>query len=380
MKTTLALILCCSVQLAIAQPSTNDVESLFDRGRIALADNQLEDASRIFKQLYQRDSSNANLAFLYGQTLVNQDTLISRAIHYLRKAAKGYSPDYHRGNYHEKRSSEYVYYYLLKAYSLHGDCDQTLKTLNHFYSIYSYENEWYLIDGQRLHLSCVQREKPEDLPPAQPIATTHKQKAVIGTKSVNYTDKTSQYGVQISATIDPVFTYKFQGLKNVEVYVDDNGIYRYIVGRFLYKGQAERLLESIVEAGYPDAFIVNVKDKTRYTEEVITINQESIHKALIGTVDYRVQIGAFRGDTIPENLMDIYLQLDSISEVQQGDLTILTVGSFNNYDAAQFFKEIVQDIGVSDAFITAWNYNRKVPMEQAKIYLREQKALHEEFD
>jgi hypothetical protein len=117
---------------------------------------------------------------------------------------------------------------------------------------------------------------------------------------------------------------------------------------------------------------------TKFSEEVITNDNESVHKQIVGRVDYRVQIGAFRGDTVPNDLMQVYLKLDSISQYQHGELTLMTVGSFDSYDEANFYRELVQDIGVSDAFVTAWNYQRKVDLKQAQFYLEEQARKREE--
>ena len=380
-KITFLLFIALSfTQLSFGQVSGN-FEKDFNTAIVDLADNKLHEAKVILAELYRRDSINANLAYLYGQSLVRLDTNLPYAIHLLKKASKAYTPEYRRGHYDERRVSEYVYYYLLMAYSLNGDCDKTLETLNLFYKIYSYANEWYLVDGQRLHLECEQRERPPKEEPVVEIKDERKaKKHIIGTKEVQYTDKTALYGVQVSALIEPVFTYEFKNLKNIEVYVDENGVYRYIIGRFLFEAQAKRLLKAIQEAGYPDAFIVNVKDKKRYKEEVITLDQESVHKVLVGKVDFRVQVGAFKGDTIPEDMMNIYLQLDSLSQVEYNGYSIITTGSFDNYDAAELFAEIIHDMGVEDAYVTAWNYNKKVDIKQARLYLEEQQKAQEEAD
>lgn len=353
----------------------------FEQGIIYLANNRPHQASEIFKELYERDSSNLNWAYLYGQSLARSEKELEKAIYLLNKAVKAYSPDYRKRDPNERRVSEYVYYYLLMAYSVYGECDKTIQTLNTFYMTYSYENEWFLVDAQRLHRECVQRDIPvveKEIEVVEAEEDKPKRKHLVGTKSVQYTDKTAAFGIQVGAFFQPVFTYSFKGLRNVEAYVDQNGVYRYVIGRFVFKKQAEKLLQIIKDAGYPDAFITNVKDLTRFGEEVITIDYESVHKQLVGKVDFRIQIGVFKEDTIPANMMTLFLQLDSINYNQIGDLTILTVGSFSTYEQAAFYKELVQDVGVKDAFVTAWNYNRKVDLKQAIIFIEEQNALKAE--
>lgn len=369
---------------------TPEFEKTFNDGILHLGNNKLAAAAISFEELYKQDTTNANVSYLLGQCYARRGVKLTKAIRLLNQSLRAYSPEYKKRDPSERRTSEYAFYYLLMAYSFNGDCELTLETLNNFYRNYSYENEWYLVDAQRLHRDCVQRnipvvqkevevvqekpsKTPEEIEPYKP-----NKRHIIGTKQIQYTDKTAAWGVQVGAFLEPVFTYEFKGLRNIEVYVDNNGIYRYVIGRFVFESQAEKLLDLILEEGYEDAFITNVKDMQKFSEEVITIDNESIHKELVGRVDYRVQVGAFRGDTVPEHLMQIYLQLDSISQAQYGELTLMTVGSFDSYEAADFYKELVQDLGVTDAFVTAWNYKRRVELKHAKVYLEEQARMLEE--
>ncbi len=379
------------LSLSLNSFSQSDLfEKTFNEGILQLGNNQIAAAIITFEELYKQDTTNANTSYLLGQCYARRGVKLTKAIRLLNQSLRAYSPDYRRRDAGERRTSEYAYYYLLMAYSTNGDCELTLETLNDFYRNYSYENEWYLVDAQRLHRDCVQRNIPvvekevevvqenTSNSPDEPEPYKPNKRHIIGTKQIQYTDKTAAWGVQVGAFLEPVFTYEFKGLRNIEVYVDNNGIYRYVIGRFVFESQAEKLLELIEDKGYEDAFITNVKDMQRFSEEVITIDNESIHKQLVGKVDYRVQIGAFRGDTVPGDLMQVYLQLDSISAFQQGELTLMTVGSFASFTEADFYRELVQDLGVKDAFVTAWNYQRRVDLKQAKIYLEEQARMREE--
>ena len=385
-KSLFTLLFCLSGLVSFAQKEKS-FEDKFHKGLLLLGGEEASGADVIFEELYANDSSNLNLAYLLGQAYAKGDNQHKEAIRLLNKAKKGFSKYYKKLDYKEKRVSEYVYYYLLMAYSKAGKCDKTLQSLNDFYMNYSYENEWYLVDAQKLFRNCkpVDEETPENLVTdgeaeeemvdgetysvEEKVHDDH----LIGTKEISYTYKGNEYGVQVGAFVEPVYTYEFPGLRNIEVYVDQNGVYRYIIGRFMFDGQAERLLKAIKDKGYKDAFVTNIKNKQKFSEQVLTIDRDNINKRLIGRVDFRVQIGAFRGDTIPDELMDVYLQLDSISEVRTPELTIMTVGSFDTYEAASFYKELVQDLGVDDAFVAAFNYNRKVDLKQAILYIEEQK-------
>lgn len=385
-KLLYALLFCLSASFAIAQKEKT-FEDKFHKGLLLLGSNESSGADAIFEELYANDSSNLNLAYLLGQAYAKGNHNHKQAIRLLQKAKKGYSKNYKKLDYKEKRVSEYVFYYLLMAYSKAGQCDKTLQALNDFYLNYSYENEWYLVDAQKWFRNCtpVEEDTPENIvtddeDPKTVVENKDysvEEKAykdhIIGTKEVSYTYKGNEYGVQVGAFVEPVYTYEFPGLRNIEVYVDQNGVYRYIIGRFMFDNQAERLLKAIKEKGYKDAFVTNIKNKNKFSEQVLTIDRDNINKRLIGRVDFRVQIGAFRGDTIPDELMEVYLQLDSIAEIQTPELTIMTVGSFDTYEAASFYKELVQDLGVEDAFVAAFNYNRKVDLKQAILYIEEQK-------
>jgi hypothetical protein len=351
---------------------------VFEQAMLDLSQNKILKASQSFKKLYELDSTNMNFAYLLGQSYARLDTNVGYATYLLEKAALKYSPDYQVRDFNERKVSEYVFFYLLKSYSLNGNCNKTLETLNKFYSIYSFANEYYLVEGQRFHRECLKRELPKD---SADLIVYSEEKEIehwVSTKSVSYTNKQPTYGVQIGATLEPKYTWEFKGVKNVEVYVDENGIYRYIIGRFLHPLVADRLLAVIQESGYPDAFVVNVKDKTKYAEKVVNMDYKPIDDQLVGKVFFTVQVGAFKSDTIPEDLAYLFMELDSINEIVDENWTYLTVGQFDHINDARFYHELVKDVGVKDAFVTAFNYNRKVDIRQAEAYLEEKQRQYEE--
>jgi len=407
---------CFFISNATAQ-STEDQEK-FNTAKLHLANHKIDRALPILEELWYKDQENANLNYLLGLCYVKEGVKIGQAVELLETASNLYSTDYDAGSNKERRAPEYVYYYLTIAYSLDGQCSSALTSLNQFYSIYSYEDEYYLIDGQKWVRECnlmkKEQERSEQLMaldkrleeqdateevamngeiPEEPIVEEVVEEVVveeaptpapqikerlnrykanenktISTKSIDYTTIASLYGVQVGAFLEPKFTREFERLKNVEVYVDKNGVFRYVIGRFNYRGQAETLLGHIKEAGYKDAFIVDVNDDIKYSEEVVTVGDESIKWQIAGKVDFKVQIGAFR-QIIPEQIALTYLQVDGIKEFKQQELTILTVGSFDSYDKAALQKEALRGKGIEDAFVVAFNYNRKIPLDEASKHL-----------
>ncbi|HAQ70768.1 MAG TPA: hypothetical protein DCR48_07320, partial [Flavobacteriales bacterium] len=289
-------------------------------------------------------------------------------------------------------------------------------SLNKFYQVYTYNDEYYLVDGQKWVRECNLDRKEEEERPDEAIASVEsaatendeasdetieqtpalskeqeasleiaqeikternepqiKERLIpfddwdeLRTREVNYTTMTSLYGIQVAALIDLKPTRDFENLKNVEVYVDENGIFRYVIGRFPYKKQAESLLAKIRERGYEDAFIVDV-NRPNYEQEVLGVGAENINWHIQGSVDFRVQVGAFR-TIVSSSVAEKYLEVDGIKENQQNDLVILTVGNFAQYDQAAAYREELKSIGIEDAFVVSFNLGNKIPLKEAKEF------------
>ncbi len=406
----------------------NSYSQLFNKSKLLIANQKQEEAIPILEEMYTRDKANSNAAYLLALCYVKSFKNIHKAISLLEDAKGDYSKFYDRSSVTERGVSEYAYYYLIIAYSLKGDCKNTIGTLNEFYKIYSYEDEWYLIDGQKWYRECgkhkwedddsikiadvpidsvtaglvpelISNEEiiadsaqpesqnqiaenninglaPNSMSPgtASPYRDRLRRVGEVGgpevmTRDVSHNARTSLYGVQVGAYIKPRFAKDFKDLKNVEVYIDNNGVFRYVIGRFVYRSQAEKLLNYVQEVGYQDAFIVDINTTKNFDEEVVRVNNQSIKREITGDVEYRVQIGAFKEEDIPEDIMRIYLQFDDINENIQKDLTILTLGEYGDYDIAKAFCSNIQDLGIPDAFVVAFNQGRKITIEEAREYL-----------
>ena len=417
----------------------------FNQAKLHLANHKLNQAIPILENLWKSDPKNANLNYLLGLCYVKEDTKIKESVELLETASSIYTTDYAAGSSRERRAPEYVYYYLTIAYSKNGQCEEALRSLNKFYQVYTYNDEYYLVDGQKWVRECnlekkeeieevvevveevaeevveeVTEEVIEEVKPVKPALVqrteddkieekpkeekiekveepelTPEQKAGqeilaevvkernepqikerlipfddwenLRTRDVNFTSMTSQYGIQVAALIDLKPTRDFTDLKNVEVYVDENGIFRYVIGRFPYRKQAESLKNKIIELGYKDAFIVDI-NQPYYNKEVLGIGKSSIDWHIDGKVDFRVQVGAFTA-LVPSAVAEKYLEIDGIREYPQNGLTILTVGSYKTYEEAQAFREELKTKGIDDAFIVAFNLGNKISLKEAKEYV-----------
>jgi len=397
----------------------------FNKAKLHLANHKLNQAIPILEKLWAKDPANANLNYLLGLCYVKEDMQIPKSVELLETASSIYTSEYESGSKTEKRAPEYVYYYMTIAYSKNGQCEEALRALNKFYQVYTYNYEYYLVDGQKWVRECNLERKEEEEKPQEAIADaanlaesssasqatetptpalSKEQEASLEiaqeikaertepqikehlipfddwdelrTREVNYTTMTSQYGIQVAALMDLKPTRDFENLKNVEVYVDENGIFRYVIGRFPYKKQAESLLAKIRERGYADAFIVDV-NRPNYEQEVLGVGAENINWYIQGSVDFRVQVGAFR-TIVSSSVAEKYLEVEGIKENQQNDLVILTVGNFAQYDQAAAYREELKAIGIEDAFIVAFNLGNKIPLKEAKDYAESNAAKQSE--
>lgn len=71
------------------------------------------------------------------------------------------------------------------------------------------------------------------------------------------------YTIQIKALSKPIDLSEFKNLKNVKTYIGSDGYYRYTVGEYIGYHKAKVDISKIIELGYPDAFVVNVKKYIR---------------------------------------------------------------------------------------------------------------------
>jgi len=411
----------------------------FNQAKLHLANHKLNQAIPILENLWRNDPRNANLNYLLGLCYVKEDTKIKESVELLETASRIYTTDHEAGSGRERRAPEYVYYYLTIAYSKNGQCEEALRSLNKFYQVYTHNDEYYLVDGQKWVRECNLEKKEEepkpDLPQKEkeePVLAieepkpteskieqsttdqptinkpgdnkvepepelTPEQKAGqeilaevvkernepqikerlipfndwenLRTREVNFTTMTSQYGIQVAALIELKPTRDFTDLKNVEVYVDENGIFRYVIGRFPYRKQAESLKDKLIELGYKDAFIVDI-NQPDYNKEVLGLGKSSIDWHIDGKVDFRVQVGAFTA-LVPSAVAEKYLEIEGIREYPQNGLTILTVGGYKTYEEAKAFRDELKTMGITDAFIVAFNMGNKISLKEAKEYVDE---------
>tara|TARA_R110000868_G_scaffold189796_1_gene433381 strand:+ start:291 stop:1433 length:1143 start_codon:yes stop_codon:yes gene_type:complete len=340
----------------------------FDEARLYIAKHNAGRSIGILEELYATDTLNPNVGYLLGVSKIIVGQEPKRAARLFEMADRNFNELWDNPGV---GPPEHLFYYMILAYCRSGECDKAKQALQRLEDVFSSENEflkddeYYLFDGRKWASLCKEPtvqllEVPERLV---------KPGLKVKTQPHNYTTFSTLYGVQVAALLQPSMTRKFDGLKNVEVYVDMQGVYRYVIGNFNFRSQAEKMLEVVKGVGYADAFIVNITDEERYPLEVVALDQRSPKAQIRGEVDYQIQLAAFK-ESLPDESARFYLMVDSISEVSLEDLTLLTVGNYKAYGKAIERRKELQLMGFKDAFIVAFNEGRKVSIEDARQYLR----------
>lgn len=334
----------------------------YDRARLYIAKHNARKATKILEELHAVDSIDPNVSYLLGVSLIVQGVEAQRASLLFEKSEMNFDKLWDNPGV---GPPEHLYYYMILAYVRIAECDKANASLKKFEELYSFEDQYYLIDGRKWANLCKEPtvkllEVPDRL---------RKPDVKVKTRPHEFTTYSTLYGVQVAALLEPQMTRKFDGLKNVEVFVDLRGVYRYVIGNFIFRSQAEKMLEIVHSAGYPDAFVVNITDDERYPFEVVALDEHSPKKQIRGSVHYQVQIAAFK-EALPDESARYYLMIDSITEMSHDDLTLLTVGNFKSYGNALERRNELHQMGFKDAYVVAFNEGRKVPIEDAMRYLR----------
>lgn len=368
-----SILICSSLFTVLAKKDDTPLET----AKLMVATNKTREAIPVLEKLMASEPESAPHNYFLGMCLIKEGIRIEEAVKYMEKAAIDYSKtDLDPG----MGEPEFVWYYLVIGYSRMKECEKAKERYDKFVEVYSQGDPFYTNEAMKWIELC-----HEPMRMAQEIKTrsyinanTYLKDRLVAaspnepevvTREVSFTTESMLYGVQVSASITPKYTIELPGLKNVEVYVDENKIYRYVIGNLGFRSQAEELLEEVKAKGYPDAFIVDINQPDRYGEEVVTLDDLSIKADLKGKIEFRVQIGAF-AETLPKDLRKFYFEIDKLKEVRENELTILTAGKFDTYEEAQAHRDMLQQQGLQDCFVTAFNRKKRIPVSVALKHMQ----------
>ena len=373
MKLSLVFLLIGSLLLSFVEANAQDKKDQaywdeFDEARLYIAKHNAGNSIKILEGLYAKDTLNPNVSYLLGVSLIVVGKDAKRAVELFEMADRNFAQLWDNPGV---GPPEHLFYYMILAYCRSGDCINAKASLARLEDVFARdeefltEDEYYLIDGRKWANLCKEPtlkllEVPERLV---------KPNLRIKTQPHKFTTYSTLYGVQVAALLEPQMTRKFDGLKNVEVYVDMHGVYRYVIGNFVFESQAKKMLDVVRNAGYIDAFVVNITDEERFPLEVVTLDQKSPKAQIRGEVKFTIKLAALM-ESMPDESARFYLMIDSISELSLEDLTLLTVGSYKSYGNALARRDELRRMGFKDAFIVAFNDGKKVSIEDARQYLR----------
>lgn len=413
MKRFFLFLAICFTQFGFAiDNETGEFINKFNQVVIVLRFEKFAEAIPMLYELDKLDPDNPNIQYLIGVCYVATNTEKEKALVLLENALKYNTNEYNPSYYKERRTPIYTLYYLGVCYCYHKRCDDAKKVFNEFISIIGDNSNDYVQDARARMADCkspevavvpapkppVEEVKPQTPPPVKetppvqaesakptetvatntpPPAPTQPElkgnpELVKGLKmrKVVFAKKDPLYAVQVGAFSQKLPNTNFPNIKNVKSFVDKEGVIRYVVGGTAIRATAEAFKKAIIEAGYKDAFIVDITSKAKFEQEVMNaFNMEVVNAQTKkwAKLEYKVQIGAYRTrEKMNEDMARKFIQIEGIVMNEEGSMTLLTVGSFGSYDDAKNYRKILVDQGVTDAFIIVYKNGKKSTTKEAE--------------
>ncbi len=391
-KIVLFFILVFFSQLSFSQDSQPSAEKKeFNIAKNHLFHRRIKEALPILYRLLKDDTENRNLNYLVGVCLVEQEKNPPKAIFYLLNAQDSITTNYDTENYEERKTPIFTIYYLAVAYAQNGDCAEAQKYQQQFNAVAKEKDNFYVNSLNRWILRCKNGNIPSKVADTKSInkyVDSLETKAIkvdivlsnevvfedsstsIVTKEIEYTTDMPLYGVQVGAFKDLIPRRRFPDLKNVVAFIDNDGWIRYVIGHFAYKSQAESLQRYIARKGYPQSFVVDVNDASKYSNELVSINNLNIQAEIKGKVEYRIQLGAFTKE-IPDDVARNFLVFGNVQVFNLKYISVLTSEPYYSYAEAITAKREYIRLGAADAFVVAFNKKQKIPLMDALNYTKE---------
>ncbi len=210
------------------------------------------------------------------------------------------------------------------------------------------------------------------------------------------------FKVQIGAFRNPIPQDLFQGMSPITGETTAKGFIRYTAGLFKKYNTADKVKNKIVGLGYKDAFVVAFLDGKRIpineayamaggtpatvlqirnpltnaTQNAVASNPDitseqpkeivkSQNVSGIHGLFYTVQVGVFSQPVLAER---VYSMRPLYNETAPNGYIRYYTGIYKSVTRATEAKEIVNDIGIKDAFVTAYYNGKRISMPEAKQY------------
>lgn len=208
------------------------------------------------------------------------------------------------------------------------------------------------------------------------------------------------FKVQIGAFRKPIPQNLFNGMSPITGETTPKGFIRYTVGVFEKFTTADKAKNKIIDMGYKDAFIVaflngkripineayamaggiptnvlqinsnTVTENSQKTEDIQTTNETlPIAKAqsvsAVQGLFYTVQVGVFSQPVVAGKLYNMKPLYNE--KAANGNLRYYT-GIYKSVSRAAEATDIINDVGIKDAFVTAYYNGKRISLAEAKQY------------
>lgn len=171
------------------------------------------------------------------------------------------------------------------------------------------------------------------------------------------------FTIQIKALSKSVPLSFFEGLDNVWVKQNSDGLYKYYTGRYPNYQAARTAIENVRKKGYPDAFVVSsrkiiknknwqnvVEEKTNTAEVKKPIEKSNVIKGEM--IVYTIQLSAFKYPVYK----DFFSPITDIMEYQLDDkLFRYCKGKYLSYDEAEVALAKYKKMGYDKSFIVEFD-------------------------
>ncbi|PCH68741.1 MAG: hypothetical protein COC01_03120 [Bacteroidetes bacterium] len=214
------------------------------------------------------------------------------------------------------------------------------------------------------------------------------------------------FKVQIGAYQSDTPIDLFQKIEAIIKEPGPNGYTRYTAGAFRSYDASVLFKNDVVNKGIKDAFIVSYNNGKRISmnaavnilntmkpeeqavyQNVTKLELEELNylgitntqnKSLepenidleddnVGKIIFKIQLGVFRSGVPPE-IWVLFQQIEDLkSNTTTDDLTVYTTGEFLNYQEASSHKQKIKELGIEDAFITAYVDNKIISVQEAIV-------------
>ncbi len=201
------------------------------------------------------------------------------------------------------------------------------------------------------------------------------------------------YTVQIGVYKKPVTPKQLHNISPIYQDKTPYGFIRYTTGIFSDKKTANIEKNRIVKLGISDAFVTAYYKGKKLTNQELTnllktnvnfakqqniklpeapITKQPEIDAKNANIIFKVQIGAYK-ENVPTSTVTAMLSVarkKQLNSYKENGKTIYTVGNYKEYKQAVEMRDIIKNEGINDAFIVAYNNNKKISVEQAISILK----------